>query len=107
MPKPGIWPELMNQETLSNYLGVSRDTLRQLRQEATFPVYIFSRYFSKRQVDAWLEGNSAPRSLPIDLNSEADNFLSALSLPPKQGNSRTHRGHNNAGGPGINFHPED
>jgi len=104
---PKSWPELMSGKTLCRYLGISRDLLSRLRREATFPGFIFSRYFSKRQVDAWLEGNSAPRSLPIDLNSEADNFLSALSLPHKQGNSRTHRGHNNAGGPGINFHPED
>jgi len=101
--KPESWPELMSGKTLCRYLGISRDLLSRLRCEATFPGFIYSKYYSKRQVDAWLEGNSAPRFSPIDLNLEADKFLSALSLPPKQGNSRTPRGHHNAGGPGLIF----
>lgn len=71
------WPELLNVKDLCQYLGISRDILRRLKQENTFPGYIFPKYYSKKQIDIWLMGNHQPPA-KLDIQLEVDKILSSF-----------------------------
>jgi Zn-dependent peptidase ImmA (M78 family) len=61
------FPQLLNQQQLCRYLGISTDTLRKMKKEiSNFPTYFYRKYYSKFQIDKFLQKQPDKHNLHIE-----------------------------------------